>query len=294
MLLFRGLNQETQRVLRLIQRVLFINQQEWAVEIEPNYSLVSASSRVFGDPEDNRPLFDCASGSISVLRLEKDGALLNNPTINAARAYVGDLRWTATSATVDHDGWLVCDGRSLYANVYVDLYGVIGNTYGTDGAGSFYLPNPAGRVLAVSGNGSGLTSRSPGDKVGSETHTLTIPEMPAHNHNATVSSDGSHSHTYTDAYFAEHADSGGSVFGTSSGTDYDNNFKYRTASGGYSSSPSDISTSTAAAHTHTVTLSSNGGGNAHTIMQPTLVIGDLLIFSGLLPADAVDNLDPDE
>jgi len=44
------------------------------------------------------------------------------------------------------------------------------------------LPRSLGRALAGAGSGSGLSSRSLGEFVGEETHTLTLPEIPSHNH----------------------------------------------------------------------------------------------------------------
>jgi microcystin-dependent protein len=44
------------------------------------------------------------------------------------------------------------------------------------------LPKMRGRALASAGSGSGLSARALGDVVGEETHTLSVTEMPAHQH----------------------------------------------------------------------------------------------------------------
>lgn len=81
----------------------------------------------------------------------------------------------------DHLGWMLCDGRSLTVADYYLLWSVIGYSFGGSGT-TFNLPAAAGRVPGVSGTGAGLTPRVAGDMVGTETHALTIAEMPAHMH----------------------------------------------------------------------------------------------------------------
>lgn len=52
-----------------------------------------------------------------------------------------------------------------------------------NGTTTFNLPNdPAGRALGFAGSGSGLTARSINTQAGTETHTLTLHEIPAHSH----------------------------------------------------------------------------------------------------------------
>jgi microcystin-dependent protein len=53
------------------------------------------------------------------------------------------------------------------------------------------LPKLRGRALAAAGAGAGLTSRALGDTVGEETHVLTVPEMPSHQHGIGVHLRGS-------------------------------------------------------------------------------------------------------
>lgn len=83
-------------------------------------------------------------------------------------------------------GYLLCDGREVAINDYPELYAAIGNISGDDVAlGNFRLPDMRGVVAG--GYHSGLPSSNPlhgnfGDQVGSPTHTLTVDEMPSHNH----------------------------------------------------------------------------------------------------------------
>lgn len=75
-------------------------------------------------------------------------------------------------------GWLICDGRSVSSADYPELYAVIGTTYGGYGT-NFQLPDLRGRFPVGKNSG---TFSALGGKGGEEKHTLTIAEMPAHQH----------------------------------------------------------------------------------------------------------------
>lgn len=80
-------------------------------------------------------------------------------------------------------GWLLCDGTAVSRTTYSSLFSIIGTTYGVgDNSTTFNLPDLRGRVPIGSGQGSGLTNRTLGGTGGSETHTLTVDEIPAHTH----------------------------------------------------------------------------------------------------------------
>lgn len=81
-------------------------------------------------------------------------------------------------------GWLKCDGSAVSRTTYVDLFNVLGTTYGAgDGSTTFNLPDARGRAPVGAGQGTGLTNRVRGATGGAETHTLTTAEMPVHSHN---------------------------------------------------------------------------------------------------------------
>jgi len=79
-------------------------------------------------------------------------------------------------------GWAECNGQTLPINQNVALFSLLGTTYGGNGTTTFMLPNIQGRVILGNGQGFGLPNYSQGDIGGEENHTLTLNEMPAHNH----------------------------------------------------------------------------------------------------------------
>lgn len=136
----------------------------------------------------------------------KSGALKTVcENVNTFLPYDGDLRWSIRNA--DHDGWLLCDGRSLATATYPQLFSVLGYTFGGSGC-HFNLPNPKDRVVGIAGS-----SHSAGYSTGSETHTLSANEMPSHTHTGTTDSSGSASESETVA-----SGSGATVAGSNSHT----------------------------------------------------------------------------
>ena len=176
------------------------------------------------------------------------------------RTFIGDVKYSIK--TQDHNGWLVCDGRSLSRTQYADLFAVIGTSFGADNGSTFKLPNCAGRVIGAAGSGVGLSARTIGQTTGAETHTLTINEMPAHTH--TINDPG-HSHVYVNNINDQNTD---------------NAFASETAADN-----ADLTQTTSVATTG-ITLNSTGGGQAHNNMQPTIFIGLVFIFAEYVKAPA--------
>jgi len=92
-------------------------------------------------------------------------------------------------------GFLLCYGQAISRSTYADLFSAISTTYGTgDGSSTFNVPDLRGRVAAgqddmggssanrLTDQTGGLNGDTLGDTGGSETHTLTTAQMPAHTH----------------------------------------------------------------------------------------------------------------
>jgi microcystin-dependent protein len=105
-------------------------------------------------------------------------------------------------------GWLLCAGQAVSRSTYADLFTAISTTYGAgDGSTTFNLPDLRGRVAVGKDNmdgtsanrmttgGSGIDGSTLGSAGGTQTHTLTTAQMPAHTH--TDGWSGSYSATLT-------------------------------------------------------------------------------------------------
>jgi microcystin-dependent protein len=97
-----------------------------------------------------------------------------------AQPYIGEIRMFAGNFAPA--GWAFCNGQLLPISENETLFVVIGTTYGGDGQQTFALPNLQSRIPVHNGTGSGLSSYQLGETGGAEQVTLTINQIPIHNH----------------------------------------------------------------------------------------------------------------
>ena len=97
-----------------------------------------------------------------------------------AQPYVGEIRMFAGNFAPA--GWMFCEGQQLPISEYETLFNLIGTTYGGDGQSVFNLPDLRGRLPIHFGNGFTLAQNG-----GAETVTLTVAQMPTHNHSMLAS-----------------------------------------------------------------------------------------------------------
>ena len=94
-----------------------------------------------------------------------------------AQPYVGEIRMFAGNFAPA--GWMFCEGQLLAISENETLFQLIGTTYGGDGEETFGLPDLRGRIPVHQGNGYVLAQSG-----GVEEVTLTVNQIPAHNHQA--------------------------------------------------------------------------------------------------------------
>ncbi|MDN3920812.1 phage tail protein [Roseateles violae] len=110
-------------------------------------------------------------------------------------ALAGLTALPAAAGDMDYLGEFVCGawnfaprgtaqaaGQIMAISQNTALFSLLGTTYGGDGRTTFALPDLRGRAMLQAGQGPGLSDYALGQLGGSETHTLSVAEMPAHTH----------------------------------------------------------------------------------------------------------------
>lgn len=102
--------------------------------------------------------------------------------------FIGEIRPFALSFSPA--GWLPCDGSRIPIATYMDLFAVIGESYGAADSTTFVLPNISGRVPVGMGSvvpaGCPETITKPGVTFGEEGTALELTETPYHTHTISV------------------------------------------------------------------------------------------------------------
>jgi microcystin-dependent protein len=82
-------------------------------------------------------------------------------------------------------GYATCSGQVLSIAQNTALFSLLGTNFGGNGQTTFGLPNLNGRLAIGMGQSPGTSNYVIGETAGAENCTLTINQMPLHNHAAT-------------------------------------------------------------------------------------------------------------
>ncbi len=151
-------------------------------------------------------------------------------------------------------GYLQCNGQLLPISQNEALYTLLGTMYGGDGVTTFGLPDLRGRAAISQGQGPGLTNRVIAEKSGSNSVTLTYPQM-AHGHPVAASKNNATQANPTGLVYAQD--------GVAGATNYSNAAPNTTMNPGV--------------------ITPVGGSQPHNNMQPSLAITFCIATEGIYP-----------
>jgi len=176
------------------------------------------------------------------------------------------------AGSVSPTGYFICDGSAISRNDYEALFLIIGTIYGSgDGSTTFNLPNLKGK-FPVGYDSSQTEFDNLNESGGAKTHTLTIAEMPSHNHNGLTQSAGTHTHGITDPGHSHTLpQSLTALTGVGPNDDWTQGSGTNTGS-----SVTGITINSDGAHQHVI--DSQGGGQAHNNLPPYLVLNYIIKY----------------
>lgn len=177
--------------------------------------------------------------------------------VKAQDAYLGEIKMFA--GTFAPQGYAFCNGQLLPIAQNTALFSLLGTTYGGDGVTTFGLPDLRGRAPIHNGNsqGPGLSPRPLGQKGGAESNTLSVAQMPAHNHTLNAVSSVGNQTTPTNNTMAD--------------------------SGLFDKEYSDTNADTTM---NANTVGNTGGNQPVNNMQPYTVINYIICLSGIYPSQS--------
>lgn len=184
--------------------------------------------------------------------------------------FLGEMKMFAGNYTPRN--WMPCDGRLLTISQNSALFSILGTIYGGDGRVEFALPDLRGRVPVGEGTGAGLTNQNLGQKTGTETQTLSVNQLPAHNHSGTVTINAGGVPAAKSNRDATNVADGNILAGAGRvHGGIPNIYSQEGASG------------TLGADAASVTLNNTGGGQSFNIMQPSLGVNYIICVQGTFP-----------
>jgi len=167
-------------------------------------------------------------------------------------------------------GWAFCQGQLLAISSYSALFSILGTTYGGDGRTTFGLPDLRGRIATQEGTGPGLSPVQLGQRGGREYVTLTINELPSHNHSG-IGLTGTSTMTCSSDDGDSNEAAGRVLANAASGTPY--------VSGTPDENLGSTGAVTIGGHT-----ANNGGQRSFSVQNPYLGLNFIISLQGTFPS----------
>lgn len=95
----------------------------------------------------------------------------------------GTVKMWAGQVSKIPEGYMLCNGDELSKDIYSELFDVLGTAFGGNGISSFKLPDLRGRFIVGYDNSANSDYNGIGNTGGEDKVTLTVEEMPEHDHN---------------------------------------------------------------------------------------------------------------
>lgn len=191
--------------------------------------------------------------------------------------FIGEIRMFAGNFAPRT--WAYCDGQLLSIAQNQALFSILGTTYGGDGRTTFALPDLRGRTPIGPRRGPGQPDYRLGQKGGASLTTLTIAQMPSHNHltqNATAA----------DQHILLSKDSG--VRSIPEANDVPAQAKWGQGLGATPVNAYGPATNTVNGQTISgnagLTVLNNGGSQSHNNMQPYISVNYIICTQGVFPS----------
>jgi microcystin-dependent protein len=183
-------------------------------------------------------------------------------------------------------GWRICDGTLLLIRDYNGLFKLIGTIYGGNGTNNFALPDLRGRT-GVCG---GVKSSSPhpiGESFGAELSYLTMADVPAHTHKATVTPGTGDGGGRAILYGASNGGGNRSPEGNFLGQDPDTGkgiAPYAASGIPVAMNAKALNVAIVDVPRPNVTFGVAGTGKGHNNMMPSLVLNYIICVQGIMPS----------
>jgi len=167
--------------------------------------------------------------------------------------FLGELR--AFGFNFAPKGWGFCNGQLLSIQQNAALFSLLGTTYGGNGVTTFQLPNLQSRVPMHFGQAPDGTNYTEGEIAGTETVTLAASQMPTHIHLLNGVSASGNARVPAGTLYATGSSGTESFYGTGTIQPLQPN-----------------------------TIAPAGQSQAHTNLQPYLVINWCIALIGIFPS----------